>query len=289
MGNNILIGTSGWSYDEWVGPFYPKSLKREDFLVYYSEIFYTNEINTTFYHMPSNWMVKNWVNRTPNNFLFSVKLPQSITHKSKLSLDHCSDDLSKFLRLMEPIIEAKKLLSLLIQLPPSFIKEDHYDLFRDFIDYWPTNPKEEGYYLSVEFRHNSWMEEEVFEFLKKKELVYCGVVEPLLPPRFDVTNDEFAYIRFHGYGEKPWFNYFFSDQEIQQWAQSIKEVLPKVKKIGIYFNNHYSGYAVKNSIMMMKALDINPKSDPKDISVFDVKKKSGFYSKSQTNLKNFLN
>ncbi|MHA1192634.1 MAG: DUF72 domain-containing protein [Promethearchaeota archaeon] len=288
MENNILIGTSGWGYDEWVGPFYPKSLKKEDFLVYYSEIFYTNEINTTFYHMPSDWMVKNWVTKTPNNFLFSVKLPKSITHESKLSLDHCSDDLFKFLKLMTPFIEAKKLLSLLIQLPPSFKKENHFDLLKDFIDNWPTNPEEEGYHLSIEFRHNSWMEDEVFNFLKKKQLVYCGVIEPLLPPRMDVTNNDFAYIRFHGYGEDPWFNYLFSDQEIQQWAQSILKVVPKVKKIGIYFNNHYSGYAVKNSIMMMKALGINPKNDPKDVSILDVKKKSGVYSKNQTSLNKFL-
>lgn len=288
MGNNILIGTSGWWYDEWIGPFYPKSLKKEDFLVFYSEIFYTNEINTTFYHMPSDWMVKNWVNKTPNNFLFSVKLPQSITHDSKLSLEQCSDDLFKFLNLMAPIVEAKKLLSFLIQLPPSFKKENHFDLLKDFINNWPTNPKKEGYYLSIEFRHNSWMEDEVFAFLKKKRLVYCGVIEPLLPPRMDVTNDDFAYIRFHGYGEKPWFDYLFSDQEIQQWAQSILKVVPKVKKIGIYFNNHYSGYAVKNSMMLMNALGVKPKNDPKNVSILDVKKKSGVYSKNQTSLKNFL-
>lgn len=288
MVDNILIGTSGWGYKEWVGPFYPKSLKKEDFLIYYSEIFYTCEINTTFYHMPSEWMVKNWVNKTPNNFLFSIKIPQSITHDSKLSLDLCSEDLIKFLKLMNPFAEANKLLALLIQLPPTFKKEKHFDLLKNFIDNWPTNPKEDGYYLCIEFRHNSWMDDEVFDFLRKNKLVYCGVIEPLLPPRMDVTNDDFAYIRFHGYGENPWFNYLFSDQEIQQWTQSILKVIPKVKKIGIYFNNHYSGYAVKNSIMLMNALGISPKNDPKKVNLLDVKKKSGIVSKNQTSLKNFL-
>ncbi|GAG10641.1 unnamed protein product, partial [marine sediment metagenome] len=78
MVSKVLIGTSGWGYDEWIGPFYPKSLKQEDFLLFYSEVFYTNEINTTFYNVPSRWVVKNWVNKTPSNFLFSAKIPQTI-------------------------------------------------------------------------------------------------------------------------------------------------------------------------------------------------------------------
>ena len=87
MNHNVLIGTSGWGYDEWIGPFYPKGLKKKDFLIYYSEIFYTNEINTTFYNIPPQKIVNNWVSKTPNDFLFSVKIPKIITHESKLELD----------------------------------------------------------------------------------------------------------------------------------------------------------------------------------------------------------
>ncbi|MHA2392978.1 MAG: DUF72 domain-containing protein [Promethearchaeota archaeon] len=284
----VLVGTSGWGYDEWVGPFYPKSLKKEDYLVYYSEIFYTNEINTTFYNIPSRWIVENWANKTPQNFLFSAKVPKTVTHEHMLDIRSCMDDLDRYLRAMEPLIEADKLLSFLIQLPPFFNKKDHFGTLKEFIDNWPGDLKRDNYHLVVEFRHNSWMVDEVFEYLKKKSLTYCAVLEPLLPPRMDVTDPAFAYIRFHGYGKKIWFDYFFKEEEIKRWAQDINEIIPKVEKIGIYFNNHFSGYAAKNSLMLMKELSLKPRSSPDKVSILDIKKKSGEYSKGQTDLGRFM-
>ena len=76
MKDNVYIGTSGWGYDEWMGVFYPKSLKKEDYLLYYSKIFQTNEINTTFYNIPSHHVVGNWVKKTPKNFLYGQNLSQ---------------------------------------------------------------------------------------------------------------------------------------------------------------------------------------------------------------------
>jgi len=288
MVSKILVGTSGWGYDEWIGPFYPKSLKKEDFLLFYSEVFYTNEINTTFYNVPSRWVVQNWVNKTPSNFLFSAKIPQTITHENKLDIDLCLNDLNHYLNSMEPLINAKKLLSFLIQLPPTFNKKDHFNNLKEFVNNWPGDLKKEKYYLTVEFRHKSWMDDEVFEYLREKSLTYCAVVEPLLPPRMDITNSELAYIRFHGFGKKIWFDYFFKEEEIKRWAQSISEIIPKVERIGIYFNNHFSGYAAKNSLMLMKELGLQPKNSPERVSLLDVKKKSGEYSKGQTDLDKFL-
>ena len=288
MVSKILVGTSGWGYDEWIGPFYPKSLKQEDFLLFYSEVFYTNEINTTFYNVPSRWVVQNWVNKTPSNFLFSAKIPQTITHENKLDIDLCLNDLNHYLNSMEPLINAKKLLSFLIQLPPTFNKKDHFNNLKEFVNNWPGDLKKEKYHLTVEFRHKSWMDDEVFEYLREKSLTYCAVVEPLLPPRMDITNSELAYIRFHGFGKKIWFDYFFKEEEIKRWAQSISEIIPKVERIGIYFNNHFSGYAAKNSLMLMKELALQPKNSPERVSLLDVKKKSGEYSKGQTDLDKFL-
>jgi len=188
MEKKILIGTSGWGYDEWVGPFYPKSLKKEDYLSYYSEIFYTNEINTTFYNVPSKFVVTRWRDKTPSDFLFTAKLHRKITHEHKLDISLCLNDLDYFLEAMSPLIESKKLLGFLIQLPPSFNKEEHFDNLKDFIEYWPCNPEQEGYNLIIEFRHESWMDEDVFKYLKRNSLTYCAVIEPLLPPRMDVTN-----------------------------------------------------------------------------------------------------
>jgi len=284
----ILVGTSGWGYDEWVGPFYPKNLRKEDYLLYYSEIFYTNEINTTFYNIPSRWVVENWANKTPQNFLFSAKIPQSVTHKHKLDSRNCLDDLDNFLRVMDPLIESKKLIAFLIQLPPSFNKKEHFNSLKEFIDKWPGNPKSDDYHLVIEFRDKSWMDDEVFRFLEQKSLTYCSVIEPLLPPRMDVTNPAFAYVRFHGYGKEIWFDYCFNEDEIKKWAHSIQEVIPKVDKIGIYFNNHFSGYAAKNSLMLMKELNLQPRNSPKDVRILDIKKKTGEYSKGQVGLDKFI-
>ena len=286
--SEILIGTSGWSYDDWVGTFYPKGITSKDFLYYYSNVFYTNEINTTFYNIPSRWVVNNWMKRTPKDFLFTAKVPQVITHKHKLDLERCSADLDYFLGVMDPLIASKKLLAFLIQLPPSFKKDEHFGALKDFVKNWPDDWKERGYYLAIEFRDLSWMKEDTFEYLRKNELTYCAVIEPLLPPRMDVTNPEFVYIRFHGFGKKIWFNYFFNEEEIKDYSISIKEVIQKSKRVGIYFNNHFTGYATKNSLMMMKALNYKPRNEPNTIKIFEVKKKSGTLTKGQTSLDKFF-
>ncbi len=288
MVGKVLIGTSGWGYDEWVGPFYPRGLEQEEFLRYYSEIFITNEINTTFYNTPRRWVVENWVKKTPKNFMFSAKIPQTVTHTHKLDIDLCLDDLEYYLEAMSPLIKARKLIAFLIQLPPSFTKKDHFRNLKEFIENWPGDREKGKYQLVVEFRHRTWLDEEVFEFLRKNQLTYCAVIEPLLPPRMDVTNPAFAYIRFHGYGKEIWFDYFFKEEEIRKWADLIREVVPKVEKIGIYFNNHFSGYAVKNSLMMMKELQVPPRKAPEDVSLLDIKKKSGKYSKGQIGLDKFI-
>ncbi|MFX1553867.1 MAG: DUF72 domain-containing protein [Promethearchaeota archaeon] len=284
----ILIGTSGWGYDEWVGHFYPRSLSKEDYLLYYSEIFYTNEINTTFYNIPSRWVVDNWVKKTPSEFKFSAKLPQTITHEHRLDIDMCLDDLDYFLKVMEPLIESRKLIAFLIQLPPSFTREEHFINLKEFIANWPGSPESDEYHLVVEFRDKSWMDDEVFNYLKDNSLTYCAVIEPLLPPRMDVTNPAFAYIRFHGYGKKIWFDYCFTEEEIKKWVHPIREVIQKADRVGIYFNNHFSGYAAKNSLMLMKELDVEPKSSPEEVSILDIKKKSGEFSKGQVGLDKFL-
>ena len=284
----ILIGTSGWSYEEWIGPFYPQGLTKKDFLSYYSQIFYTNEINTTFYNIPSRYIVESWVKKTPKDFVFTVKIPQIITHEKKLDIDKCLNDLDYFLKVMNPLIESSKLLAFLIQLPPSFTKDNHFTNLKEFIENWPGDYKRENYYLAIEFRDRSWMQDEIFSYLKHKSLTYCVVIEPLLPPRMDITNTEFAYIRFHGYGKDIWFDYFFKEEEIKNWAIAIKDVINQTSNIGIYFNNHFSGYAAKNSLMMMRELNLKPRNTPDEINIIDIKKKSGSLPKGQLGLNKFL-
>ena len=288
MALDVLIGTSGWSYDDWIGSFYPKGLRKEDFLTYYSQVFYTNEINTTFYNIPSINIVRNWAEKTPEKFRFCAKIPKAITHDAKLELNRCLESLDSFLKAMQPLMSSEKLLAFLVQLPPFFKKEGNFADLKDFIEEWPLDYKHDEPYLVIEFRDLSWMEEEVFNYLKKKKLTYCAVIEPLLPPRMDITNKDFSYIRFHGYGKNPWFDYDFKEEEIKKWALKVKNMINNSNKIGIYFNNHFSGYAVKNSLMMMRELQVKPKNYPEKIDLLNIQKKTGVYSKDQKGLDEFL-
>ncbi|MEJ2279064.1 MAG: DUF72 domain-containing protein [Candidatus Lokiarchaeota archaeon] len=273
---------------EWVGPFYPKGLKKQDYLTYYTKIFHTNEINTTFYNIPSRWVVNSWVKKTPKDFVFSAKIPQTITHDHLLDVDYCLRDLDKYLHAMEPLIHSKKVWAFLIQLPPFFNQEDHFSNLKEFIDNWPDDYTERNYDLVVEFRHNSWMNDETFAYLKNNHLTYCAVIEPKLPPRMDVTNPEFAYIRFHGFGKEIWFDYFFSEEEIHKYANDVKSVIESANNVGIYFNNHFSGYAAKDALMMMEEINLKPRNEPHEIEILEVKKASGTYSKGQTSLDKFI-
>ncbi len=288
MSEKILIGTSGWGYDEWLGTFYPKHLKKHDYLMYYTQVYYTNEINTTFYNIPSKNIVENWANNTPDDFLFTAKLPKAVTHDSKLDFNYCIEDLYRFLNNMNPLIQKGKLLALLVQLPPSFTKEKHFTNLKEFFENWPTRLENQSYHIAVEFRHKSWMNDSVFEYLRKISLVYCGVIEPTLPSRMDITNPKFSYIRFHGFGSKIWFDYDFTQDEISKYAKLLNEVIPNVEKIGIYFNNHFSGYAAKNSLMMMKELNVSPRNDPNEFSFHDINKKTGKLNKSQIKLDKYF-
>ena len=193
-----------------------------------------------------------------------------------------------FLKEMQPLLDSGKILAFLIQLPPFFKKEKNFADLKDFIEEWPLDYKREEPYLVIEFRDISWITDEIFNYLRKKKLTYCAVIEPLLPPRMDITNKNLAYIRFHGYGKKIWFDYNFNTVEIKKWASKVKKVITNSDKTGIYFNNHFSGYAVKNSLMMMDELNVKPKTSPDKIALLDVQKQTGIHSKGQKGLDDFF-
>ena len=132
------------------------------------------------------------------------------------------------------------------------------------------------------------MKEDTFSYLRNNNLTYCAVIEPKLPPRMDITTSKFAYIRFHGYGKEIWFDYLFNKSEIAEWAVKIRDVIDSAGKVGIYFNNHFSGYAVKNSLMLMEELGISTRKSKKDISLLEVKKKTRTLPKNQRSLDSFL-
>jgi uncharacterized protein YecE (DUF72 family) len=241
---NILLGTSGWSYKEWVGPFYERSSKK---FTYYTKFFQTTEINSTFYRYPTRSTVYGFYRTSPKGFKFSAKLPTLITHKKQLNQNlKVKNDLLRFLELMEPLKASGKLGAILIQLPPSFVFERDYETLVSFLKILPEDLE-----FAVEFRDHSWLRNETWNLLKENNVAYTIVDEPLLPPETQVTAD-FAYIRWHGRGSRPWYNYHYSKKELKEWIPKMKKVSKKVNKIYGYFNNHYHGYAAENCIEILE-------------------------------------
>jgi len=251
----LLLGTSGWSYNEWNGVFYPGSTTNK--LSFYSKIFQTAEIDSTFYAYPSKGLVLGWSRYSPKGFTFSAKLPRTITHEKELDPRQGAEaDLIRFLSLMRPLITVGKLGPILIQLPPSFSYDDDFGKLKAFLDLIPEDVR-----FAVEFRHPSWLKGEVWSLLESRNVANVIVDEPLLPPDTVVTAD-FAFIRWHGRGSRPWYNYRYSDDELRRWVPKVKEVSARVEKTFGYFNNHFRGFAVENSLKMMGMLGVStPQQD----------------------------
>jgi uncharacterized protein YecE (DUF72 family) len=243
--SRILLGTSGWSYKEWVGPFY--SQEDKSFLKAYTKTFSTVEIDSTFYRYPSKGTVMGWARYSPEGFVFTAKLPKLITHKKKLGIvSDVEQDLNTFINLMEPLWLGGKLGCLLIQLPPSFSYRPKE--LEDFFKILPSQIK-----FAVEFRNMTWMREETWPLLEKYRVAYTSVDEPLLPPDVHVTSD-IVYFRWHGKGEQPWFDYRYEIDELKPWIPKLKNTVKKVKTVYGYFNNHFHGYAVENCLQVLQML-----------------------------------
>ena len=243
--DNVFLGTSGWSYKEWIGPFYSKGDK--SMLRAYGKVFKTTEINTTFYRYPTKEMVMGWARYSPSDFVFSAKLPKLITHKKKLDLEAgVEEDLQKFCETMRILLLDGKLACLLIQLPPKY--EYDIDHLESFFKILPLDFK-----FAVEFRNLSWMRNETWDLLKKYEVAYTIVDEPLLPPEIHITSS-IAYFRWHGKGKSPWFNYRYSKEELEPWIPKVKTTSNKAKKVYGYFNNHFHGHAPENCLQVLEML-----------------------------------
>jgi uncharacterized protein YecE (DUF72 family) len=250
--SDIRIGTSGWSYSEWVGVFYPS--EKTNKLSFYSGVFNTVEVDSTFYSYPSRGTVIGWARYTPDGFCFSLKVPRLITHDKRLDVSKgVQADTLRFLELLKPLMERGKLGPLLLQLPPSFTYEEGFGRLKDYLDVFPEDVR-----LAVEFRHPSWLREEPRSALSDRNVATVIVDEPLLPPETEVTAD-FALIRWHGRGSRPWYNYRYREGELRPWVPRVKEIAGKTRSTFGYFNNHFRGFAVENSVQMMKMLGIATK------------------------------
>ncbi|MCJ2520382.1 MAG: DUF72 domain-containing protein [Candidatus Thermoplasmatota archaeon] len=242
---DIRLGCSGWDYEEWIGPFY-KSRARSK-LSSYGRVFETVEINSTFYRPPTEGMVLGWSRYSPEGFLFAAKVPQTVTHDRLLKVESGADEhLESFCQLMRPLLDSGKLGVLLLQLPPRLRFSE--ERTRRFFE---TIPLE--YRFAIEFRNESWMCPEAFDLLREYKVAYTVVDEPLLPPDVHITST-IAYIRWHGHGTDPWYNYRYGREDLESWVPRLKDMADGSSTVYGYFNNHFHGYAPENCLEVLEML-----------------------------------
>lgn len=236
----LHIGTSGWSYAHWKGPFYPRQIRNEEMLAFYCRHFRSVEINNSFYHLPDETTLRQWHDTTPAGFLFSVKASRYITHMKKLKEPQQS--LSALLERVSCLEE--KLGPLLFQLPPHW----HYNGERisAFLD-----SLSKDFRYAFEFRDRSWINEECYELLAEHGAAFCIYeIDGFLSPR-EVTAD-FVYVRLHGPGGPYQGNY--DSQTLAGWAGAFSTWSRQGKSIYCYFDNDEAGYAAQNAQTLQSML-----------------------------------
>jgi uncharacterized protein YecE (DUF72 family) len=253
----ILIGTSGFSFDDWVGVVYPEGIKKHEMLPYYEKSlgFRTLEVNYTYYSMPAAKTMESFARRTSREFSFVVKAHKSMTHERA---DNLKELCMRFKAGIEPLNGNMK--AILFQFPYMFVPDG------ENIDYLRSLQGEfTGYNSVVEFRNAKWSDERHLEMLRELSMGYCIVDEPKLRGLFPfsphLTSDT-GYFRFHGRNTS-WFkeplevryDYLYSRNELKEFVAPIKDIARKASVTYVFFNNCHAGKAAKNALMLNEILN----------------------------------
>jgi uncharacterized protein YecE (DUF72 family) len=251
----IHVGTCGYSYADWKGPFYPPAIKPAGMLEFYAHSFTAVEIDATYYRVPALATFASMAARAPQGFRFSVKLPGSATHVPDAAERAVHPDIALLRRNVEPLMAAGSLAAALMQFPNSFHASDaaraHIEALRDALQDVP---------LVAEFRNREWQTHDTLEFLRELGIGWVNVDMPqfdsLLRPSTDVTSPT-AYVRFHGRNYKTWwkgtnvtrYDYEYTADELGRWADRLIEIAtnPDVREVFAFFNNHRRGQAARNA------------------------------------------
>jgi uncharacterized protein YecE (DUF72 family) len=278
----MLIGISGWSYEDWVGRFYPVNLarKKEEWLRYYASYFTTVEINSSFYHPPNEFMVNGWIKKGLGlkGFEFSVKVPSQVTHEALVRKSGGSAGIqaSAFeASCVRPLAENHLLGAALLQLSPYFKNDEaSQKALEETLDSLDT----ERYRYAVEFRHRSWLEEDgerldqrVFETLASRNVATVMVDGPCFPVVRENTANH-AYVRMHGRNQDIWddedreedvrqsrYDYLYSEEELRVWEADLVRLKDEVDQVRVYFNNNEKAKGIRNALQLMDMLGIHHK------------------------------
>ena len=240
MTARCFVGTSGWHYDHWRDRFYPVGLPKSKWLDFYAQQFKTVELNNSFYRLPSEKAFAAWHDSSPAQFRFAVKVSRFITHIKKLrNVEKASETFLERARGLGP-----KLGPLLYQLPPNMKRNDA--VLESFLSILPP-----GLRHVFEFRNESWLDEGVFDILRRHHAGLCIMDLPGFTSPVAATAD-FAYIRFHG---SQWlYGSCYTDEELRMWAERIAGL--GAGEVYIYFNNDAEGFAVRNALSLAQLLKV---------------------------------
>ena len=253
----ILVGTSGFSYTDWRGTFYPAGLPAKEELAFYARHFDALEVNFTYYRLPAPRQLLSIAERGGGRLVLTVKAHSGMTHSGKAT----DDDWSSFRKALEPIAERGALGAVLAQFPSSFRASPEsraiVGRMKKHLDPFP---------VSVEFRHVSWAADETFDFLRQEGVGFCAVDEPRLKglfPAVTAVTSPVAYVRFHGRNGAKWWNhreaherydYLYKESQLAEWVPRIREMAGRAERTFVFMNNHYEGKAPANAKMLREML-----------------------------------
>ncbi|RJP82805.1 MAG: DUF72 domain-containing protein [Candidatus Zixiibacteriota bacterium] len=249
----IEVGTSGFSFKDWIGPFYPPGTPAGRLLEYYARHFPVVEINTTYYGIPKAKTFEGMAEQVPEDFGFYLKVHQEVTH----GRENPEASITQLYEAAAPLKERGLLRGFLAQFPYSFHRDpDNRRYLARLADLWGEREP-----LFVEFRHASWLRPEVYQALEERGLGYVNVDLPALGqlpgPSAVVTNGT-GYFRFHGRNAEHWwegdgqkrYDYDYSTGELQEWMARLRPAVEKAGRVIIFMNNCFLGQAARNARML---------------------------------------
>lgn len=256
----IYVGTCGFSYKEWAGPFYPATIRQDEMLSFYAACFQAVEIDSSYYGVLSPQTVARMNARTPQNFRFCFKVPQTVSHPPEAGLSRVHDDAAAFVESVTPIVEAGKFGCALLQFANGFRPNERTQRYlREAID--ALQPLQ----LVAEFRNHEWQTPQYYELLCELGVAWCNVdmpdYETLMRPGSDVTSSV-GYVRFHGRNKSKWwtgnnttrYDYDYTAQELAPWTDRIADMQEQAQTTYAFFNNHARGNAARNAEMFVDLL-----------------------------------
>jgi len=261
---NISIGTSGYSYTEWVGPVYPKGTKAELYLDYYSTLFPTVELNFSYYRMPEASQLQA-MHEKNKSLLFSIKAHESLTHT--INTTEWRTAARTFCHAITPLLEADVLKAILLQFPYSFHYEPEQRRYLDaLLRFLPNLP------LAVEFRNGQWYNNRTLEALRKRQVTLVALDLPAIqssPPIMDVITAPLTYLRLHGRNKETWwgsdaasrYDYLYTEKELAAIAERVWALATNSSAVLVYFNNHRRGQAVQNARSLQELMLLRKAQD----------------------------